>query len=107
MVILAPSDGAALNKPSPSDPTFRISSAKTGSKATAPPNNTEKRSRESAFKITLFLNTNFTPSINLFEILSLATWGITGFDFIFRIAASAITVNIKTSKNVFVIPREV
>ena len=58
MVITAPSAGAARIKPSPSAPTFKISCAKIGISATAPPKNTENMSRLNAPRIILLLKTN-------------------------------------------------
>ena len=58
IVITEPADAAARIKPKPSGPTFKISLAKTGSKATAPPKKTENKSRLIAQTIILVLNTN-------------------------------------------------
>ncbi len=79
MVITAPLDAAALIKPKPSDPTFKISLAKTGSNATAPPKNTENKSKLIAPNIILLLKTKLIPSVKLFTMLSLGMevggWG--------------------------------
>ena len=65
IVINAPTAGAALNIPKPSDPTFKISCAKTGSNATAPPKSTAIISSDKAPKTIWFLNTKFKPSVRL------------------------------------------
>jgi hypothetical protein len=52
--VAAPNDGAALSQPNSRLPTCRISLANTGNNATAPPNNTAKRSRHIADKMILF-----------------------------------------------------
>jgi hypothetical protein len=49
-----PMAGAALKIPKPSEPTCKISCAKMGNKATAPPNKTANISNERALKIILF-----------------------------------------------------
>ena len=59
--------GAALNTPKPSGPTFRISWAKTGKSATAPPNKTAIISKLITPRIIFVLTTNFTPSFKLFK----------------------------------------
>ena len=61
LMITAPIAGDARSTPSPVGPTCRISAAKIGSSATAPPKNTEKRSSVSAPKSTGSPNTNVTP----------------------------------------------
>ena len=61
----APTAGAARNSPNPSEPTFKISCAKTGSKATAPPKRTAIMSKLKAPKIAFVLKTNRTPSFKL------------------------------------------
>ena len=45
---VAPMAGAARNRPKPSSPTCRMSRAKTGSRAVAPPSSTANRSSEMA-----------------------------------------------------------
>ena len=65
IVIKAPTAGAARNIPNPSDPTSKISCAKIGSNATAPPKRTATISKLKAPKIALVLNTNRTPSLRL------------------------------------------
>ena len=65
MLRAAPTAGAARNIPNPSDPTSKISCAKIGSKATAPPKRTAIISRLRAPKIALDLITNRTPSLRL------------------------------------------
>ena len=66
-MINAPTAGAALNTPKPSGPTFKISCAKTGSNATAPPNRTANISNVNAPKIILVENTKFNPSFKLLK----------------------------------------
>ncbi|MNR16249.1 hypothetical protein D3C85_1328380 [compost metagenome] len=70
IVKIAPLDAAARIKPRPSEPTFKISLANTGSKATAPPKNTENKSKAIAANIILFVNTKFKPTETLLKILS-------------------------------------
>ena len=65
MVRNAPTAGAALKTPNPSDPTFKISCAKTGNRAIAPPNKTAIISSVMAPKIAFVLNTKRTPSFKL------------------------------------------
>ena len=65
MVINAPTAGAALNSPNPSEPTFKMSCAKMGSNATAPPKRTAIISKLKAPKMAFVLNTNRTPSFKL------------------------------------------
>ena len=65
MVKKAPIAGAALKTPNPSEPTFKISIAKIGNKATAPPKSTATISSVIAPKIAFVLKTNFTPSFKL------------------------------------------
>ena len=71
MVKTAPSEEVARMIPNPCDPTFKISLANTGNKATAPPKKTEKRSRLMAHISILLLNTKSIPSARLFQIFSL------------------------------------
>ena len=54
--------GAARNQPRPDAPTCRMSVAKIGSSATAPPKNTASRSRLSALRISLSRQTKRSPS---------------------------------------------
>ena len=54
--------GAARSQPSPDAPTCRMSVAKIGSSATAPPKNTASRSRLSALRISLSRQTKRSPS---------------------------------------------
>ena len=96
MVKNAPIAGAARKIPKPSEPTFKISCAKMGNKATAPPNNTAIISNESAPKITLFWNTNLTPSFKLCITGSPIFGFIIGFVPIFAKAINAITENPNT-----------
>src|SRR5471032_575114 len=74
IVKTAPSDEVARITPKPCDPTFRMSFANTGKSATAPPKNTENRSRLIAHIIILLLNTKSIPSDRLFQILSFGTY---------------------------------
>lgn len=67
-VIIEPISLAAFNMPKPSGPTFKISLAKTGTKATAPPNNTANKSSVSAPKISLVLKTYRRPSFTLCQV---------------------------------------
>ena len=61
----APTAGAALKTPKPSGPTFKISCAKTGKRATAPPKSTAIMSKLRAPKMAFVLNTKRTPSFKL------------------------------------------
>src|SRR6185503_181591 len=74
IVKTAPSDDVARIMPRPCEPTFKISLANTGNKATAPPKNTENKSRLIAQIITLLLKTKSIPSDRLFQILSLGIY---------------------------------
>ena len=62
---IEPISDAAFKKPKPSGPTFKISLAKTGTIATAPPKRTANRSKDNAPNNSLVLNTNLNPSITL------------------------------------------
>ena len=70
MVMSAPIDGAARKYPSPSGPTFNISSAKMGNNAMTPPNKTEAKSREIAQRTILVFQIKRKPSPRLSKILS-------------------------------------
>src|SRR6185503_6642419 len=70
MVSTAPKDDIARITPNPCDPTLRISWAKTGNRATAPPKKTEKRSRLIAQINILLWKTKSSPSLRLFQIFS-------------------------------------
>src|ERR1700679_3510517 len=74
IVNTAPRDDVAFIIPNPSFPTFKMSIANTGSSATAPPKNTENRSRLIAHISILLLNTKSIPSERLFQMLSLGTY---------------------------------
>ncbi len=56
-----PIAGLAFKKPRPSGPTIKISLAKMGSNATAPPKRTANKSREIAPKKTCSPNTKSIP----------------------------------------------
>src|SRR5260221_4741884 len=73
IVKTAPKDDVARIIPKPCDPTFKISLANTGKRATAPPKNTENRSRLIAQIRILLLNTKSIPSERLFHIFSFGT----------------------------------
>ena len=77
-----PIEGADTKIPKPCGPTFKISSAKTASKAIAQPNKTENMSKVSAPKIALVLNTKRTPSFRLCKTGSPILGFKTGFLFI-------------------------
>ena len=64
-MIIAPISEAALSQPKPIGPTFKISLAKTGIMATAPPNKTANRSSDKAPNTSFELNTKRKPSFTL------------------------------------------
>ena len=70
LIPTAPILGAARNSPNPLGPTCRISAANTGNNATAPPNNTENKSRVNAPSRIRSLNTKRTPALRLSAISS-------------------------------------
>ena len=65
MMQMAPISVAAFNHPNPIGPTAKISLAKTGTMATAPPKKTANKSRDKAPSTSLVLNTNRNPSFTL------------------------------------------
>ena len=105
IVSTAPEDTAARIKPRPSEPTFKISCANTGNKATAPPKNTEKRSKLIAPSIIFVLKTNLMPSLKLLNMLSFGTkaggWGLRK-----KMQTNAINMNNMMMTYVTVIPKK-
>ena len=65
----APSAGAARNTPSPHGPVCRISRAKIGSNAVAPPSNTANRSREMAPSTTGRVRMKWIPEKTDFSVV--------------------------------------
>ena len=62
---IEPISAAAFSQPKPTGPAFKISRAKTGIIATAPPNNTANKSRERAPNTSLVEKTKRNPSFTL------------------------------------------
>ena len=71
-MMIAPIAGQARKNPSPSGPTCKTSEAKTGNKATAPPNNTANISSEKAPSNSGDWRTKRIPSRILLKISSSA-----------------------------------
>ncbi len=65
MVTILPIEIEAFKMPKPSGPTFKTSCAKTDKIATVPPKSTAIISKVNTPKISLVLNTNFTPAFKL------------------------------------------
>src|SRR5579883_1917459 len=59
----APTEGAARKTPKPPAPTFKISPAKMGRRATQPPNKTPNISKVKAARRSWFENTNLKPAV--------------------------------------------
>ena len=64
-MITAPMEGAQRKKPSPTAPTCKISSAKNGNNATAPPKIQQTDRAWSHSRISLFWKTNRKPAVSL------------------------------------------
>ena len=79
---IEPAKGAARMMPNPSGPTLKISLAKTGSMATAPPKSTANISSDNAPSITWFLKTNRNPAVRLSIIESIFSEGGKGLPLI-------------------------
>ena len=105
LMTTAPMAGAAReSNPSPEAPMCRISSANTGSSAVAPPNSTEKRSRDSAPRTTGSLKTKRTPVARLFATASVYSRLISDLCAIMRIALTPKNMSTATTEYVSVVP---
>ena len=83
IINIAPISVAALSQPKPIGPTFKISLAKTGTIATAPPKSTANKSSDRAPNNSLLFNTKRNPSFTLSKGFCSTTVGCGGLALIF------------------------
>ena len=96
---IEPMSVAAFSHPKPIGPTCKISFAYTGTIATAPPNNTAKRSSVSAANTSFVLKTYFNPSLTASSVFfSVLMPG--GFSFSFDKKNKPVKIKVMMTMNV-------
>ena len=100
---MEPISAAAFSQPKPMGPMCRIVLANTGTMATAPPNNTAKRSSVNAPNTSLVVNTNRNPSFTLSQVSCFVSLAMAGLGSSCCMKRSPTRINEQTTASVPVV----